>query len=84
MDKNNRKLKLLLYKCIKAIMHKIIPVPYGSIYHQLKYSSPNCSKNKQARTTQKSLPFGKWRFKEKEVRIMDQKQKRIRQKEQQV
>ena len=45
-------------------MHK---VPYGGIcctYHQLKYSSPNRSKKPKTRGTQKSLPFGKWRFKE--------------------
>ena len=36
---------------------------------------------KKPRATQKSLPFGKWRFREKEVRTMSQKQKRIRQKE---
>ena len=45
-------------------------VPYGRIlctYHQLKYSSPNCSneKKKKTRATQKSLPFRKWRFTEK-------------------
>ena len=46
-------------------------------YQQLKYSSPNRSKqNKKTMTTQKSLPFGKWRFREKEVRRMGQKQKR--------
>ena len=33
--------------------------------------------------TLKSLPFGKWRFREEEVRRMGQKQKRIRQKERQ-
>ena len=32
-------------------------------YHQLKYSSPNRSK-KLTRATQKSIPFGKWRFRE--------------------
>ena len=48
--------------------------------HQLKYSSPNHSKKK---ATQKSLTFGKWRFREKEARRTGQKQKRIRQKEQQ-
>ena len=45
-------------------------MPYGSIcctYHQLKYSSPNRSKTK-TRATLKSLPFGKRRFREKEVR----------------
>ena len=43
--------------------------------YQLKYSS-NHSKNKRA--TQKSLPFGKLRFGENEVRRMGQEQKRIR------
>ena len=48
-------------------------MPHGSIcctYHQLKYSSPNLSNKppKKTRATQKSLPFGKWRFREKEVR----------------
>ena len=40
-------------------------------------------KNKKTRATQKSLPFGKWRFREKAVRRMGQKQKRIRQKQRQ-
>ena len=44
-------------------------MPYGSIcctYQQLKYSSPNRSKNNsKTRATQKSLPFGKWRFRGK-------------------
>ena len=35
------------------------------------------------RATQNSLLFGKWMFREKEVRRKGQKQKRIRQKEQQ-
>ena len=52
---------------------------YGSIcctYHQLKYSSPNRSnKQKKPRDAQKSLPFGKWRFREKEVRRTGQKKK---------
>ena len=56
-------------------------MPFGSIcctYHQLKYSYPNRSnKNKKTRATQKSLPFGKWRFGGKEVRRMGQKQTRI-------
>ena len=34
------------------------------IYHQLKYSSPNHSKKQKTRATQKSLPFGKWGFRE--------------------
>ena len=58
-------------------------MPYGSVYctyHQLKYSSPNRSK-KHKKATQKNLPFGKWRFRENEVRGTGQKQKRIRQKE---
>ena len=47
-------------------------------------SSPNRSKNKtKTRATQTSLPFGKWRFREKEVRRMGKVQKGIRQKEQQ-
>ena len=37
----------------------------------------------KTRATQKSLPFRKWRFREKEVRRMSPKQKMIRQKEQQ-
>ena len=50
-------------------------------YDQLKYSSPSCSKNTpKTRATQKSLPFRKWRFREKQVKRMGQKQKRIRQK----
>ena len=61
-------------------MHKgVIPVPYGSIcctYHQLKYSYPNRSRKTTTKATQKSLPFGKRRFREKEVRRMGQKQKR--------
>ena len=45
-------------------------MPYGIIcctYHQLKYSSSNRWKKtpKKTRATQKSLPFVKWRFKEK-------------------
>ena len=55
--------------------YRLIPVPYGSTcctYHHLQFSSPNCSnKNKKARATQKSLPFGKWRIKENEVRILN-------------
>ena len=47
-------------------------------YHQLKYSFPNLSnETKKTRATQKSLPFGKWRFRGKEVRRMGQKQNRI-------
>ena len=57
---------------------------YAVHYNQLKYPSPNRSNNnKKTRITQKSLPFGKWRFREKEVRRMGQKQKMIKQKEQQ-
>ena len=53
-------------------------------YDQLKYSSPNrLNKQKVARATQKSLPFGKWRFREIEVRRKGQKQKWIRQKDRQ-
>ena len=51
-------------------------------YHQLKYSSPNHSKT-QNKSHTKEPTFGKWRFREKEVRRKGQKQKRIRQKEQQ-
>ena len=40
-------------------------------YHQLKYSSPNHSK--KTRAIQKSPPFGKWRFRAKEIRRMGQK-----------
>ena len=51
-------------------MHEGIPVPYGSIfctYHQLKYSSPNHSKKQnKTKATQKSQPFGKWRFRERD------------------
>ena len=41
------------------------------------------NKTKKIRATQKSLPSGKWRFREKEVRRMGRKQKRIRQNQQQ-
>ena len=62
-------------------------MPYGNIgctYHELKYSSPNRSqKTQKARAIQKSLPFGKWRFRGKEAKRMGQKQKKIRQKQQQ-
>ena len=61
-------------------------MPYGNIcctYHQLKYSTPNRSKEKQ----NKSLPLGKWRFIEKEVgewansrKGYDRKSNRTRQK----
>ena len=45
-------------------------------YHRLNFSSPNRSKKqKNTRATEKRLPFGKWRFREKEVRRMGQKQK---------
>ena len=86
MDKNNCKLKIIY-------INALIPVPHGSIcytYQQLKYSSTNRSTpqkttNKQnptkptttTRATQKSLPFGNRRFREKEVRRLGQKQKRI-------
>ena len=36
-------------------------------------------KEKKTRATQKSLPFGKSRFREKEVGRMGQKQKKIKQ-----
>ena len=43
-------------------------MPYGSIcctHHQLKYSSPNRSNKNKKQEPHKSLPFGKWRFREK-------------------
>ena len=45
-------------------------------YHQLTYSSPNRSTTTTKRATQRSLPFRKWRFREKVVRRMGQKQKK--------
>ena len=38
---------------------------------------------KKTGATEKSLPLGKWKFRDKEVRRMGQKQKMVRQKEQQ-
>ena len=47
-------------------------MPYGSIYctyYQLNYSSPSRSKKKKKeKKEKKSLSFGKWKFREKEVR----------------
>ena len=59
MDKSNRKLKRLYnyykyYKCIKANTSAPTTI-----------SSPNRSKKRKKRATQKSLPFGKSRFREK-------------------
>ena len=80
MDKKNCK-KNLLNKCIKANTSALWQHMLHT-YHQLKYSSPNLSnKQKDQSRTKKPIPFGKWRFREKEVRKMNQKQKRIRQKE---
>ena len=66
-------------------MHKgyIIPVPHGSIlYHQLTYSSPNRSKKQNKKEPHKRTYCSeKRRFREKDVRRMSQKQKRIRRKE---
>ena len=73
MDKNNRKLQIL-YKYIKANT--------SAIWQHTLHTCPNRSK-KPPRSTQKIIPFGKWRFREKEVRRMGQTQKRIRQKGQQ-
>ena len=62
-DKNNRKFKIL-YKFIKAstsaIWQHMLHIPPTK-------DSPKRSNNKPTRATQKSLPFGKWRFREKEV-----------------
>ena len=44
------------------------------IYHQLKYASPNRSKNK-TRATQKSLPSGKKEVWGKQVRRMGENKK---------
>ena len=81
MDKNNCKLKIL-YKWIKAntsaIWHHMLHIPPIKIL-----ISQTLKQTKKTRATQKSLPFGKWRSREKEVRRMGQKQKKIRQKEQQ-
>ena len=82
MDKSNRKLNIL-YKCIKANtsairQHNMLHIP------PTKILIPKPLKNKTTKkATQKSLPFEKLRFREKEVRRMSQKQKRIRQNEQQ-
>ena len=70
--KNNHKLKIL-YKCIKANtsttwQHIMLHIP-----HQLKYSSPNRLKDTPKN---KSLSFGKWRFREQEFGRMGQKQER--------
>ena len=77
MDKSNLKLKIL-YKCIEAKTSAICT------YYQLKYSSPNCSKKKKTRATQKSLPLRKWTFREKELSQENgpkaEKEKRIRHK----
>ena len=83
MNKRNRKLKIL-YKCIKANTSAIIMAAYAA--HTTNYSTHSllATQTKQkTRATQKILPFGKWRFKENEVRRMGQKQKLIRQKERQ-
>ena len=40
-------------------------------YHELKYASPNLSKNKQTRATQKCLPLGR-RTKEEIIEKRDQ------------
>ena len=67
-----------MYKGYNAsvVWQHIIPIKI-LIYH-------NCyKKKKKKKATQKSLPFGKWMFRGKEVRRMGQKQKKIRQKEQQ-
>ena len=79
MNKNNRKLKII-YKCIKA-------VPYDSMLYtpptKILISKPHQKGGVGVEAIQKSLPFGKWSFREREFRRMGQKQKRIRQKEQQ-
>ena len=75
MDKNKRKLKIL-YKC----MNTNTTITSAICQHKLKYSSPNRSNKQETRATQKSLPFGKWRFRGKQIRRMGHKQKRIRQK----
>ena len=57
---------------------------YAAHTTNLKHSSPSRSnKQKKTRATLKSLPFGKWRIREKEIRRMGQTQKMITQKEQQ-
>ena len=50
MDKNNCKLKILS-KCIKANTSAIC-----STYHQLKYSSPNHSKNPKQEPHKRTYP----------------------------
>ena len=52
--------------------------------HTTNYSTHllTTKKKEKTRATQKNLPFGKRRFREKELRRMGQKQKRVRQKEQ--
>ena len=62
MDKNNRKLKIP-YKYIKAntgaIWQHMLHIPPTKIFIS------QLLKNKtEARATQKSLPFGNWRFRE--------------------
>ena len=52
-------------------------------YHQLKYSSPNRSKTPKPATHKRAYLLENGGLREKEVRRMGQKQKRIRPKEQQ-
>ena len=65
MDQNNRKLKIL-HKCIKkntsTIWQHLLHIPPT----KLLISKPfNKTKQNKTRRSQKSLPFGKWRFIEK-------------------
>ena len=57
MDKNILKVKILFmhkgYQCHNMAAYAAYQ------YHQLKYSSPNCSHKKRTRATQKSPPFRK-------------------------
>ena len=64
-------------------MRSICPLP--SIWQHIPPTkvliSEALKQTKTTRVTQKSLPFGKWRFSEKGVGRMGQKQKSIRQKD---